>query len=393
MKLNKTIIQKTSLKLSTLIWLFLIVHTNTFSQNLIKNSSFEDGNTHWLSKGDTMERHHKSILNVQPIQGDYYAELANNKGYKLFQSVPVKKGTYYQISFYTQARPKVSERESHFVFAVNDDELIAKLEPKHNDWQQYIYTVKAISTELTVSFEDTYYGAEGIGAMIDYVDVHELKQSDFISIFDGETLEDWKVYGNPSDLEKNYWTVDHESILCNTMGDKNHGAVWLFYEEELTDFELKIKFQAYKGSPGNSGLQVRSRFYEGGDIDGPQFDIHPPAPFRTALLYDESDGYNRWIYPSMPSPALKPEDADNSSPFYYSGDTPAWNTLHIICRGTIIQSFLNGVLVTDFDGSGILDDVIHQEQHVGMSGKIALQVHAKNELKIRFKDIQLKKLK
>jgi hypothetical protein len=76
------------------------------------------------------------------------------------------------------------------------------------------------------------------------------------------------------------------------MGDKSHGAVWLFYEEELTDFELKIKFQAYEDSLGNSGLQVRSRFYEGGDIDGPQFDIHPPAPFRTALLYDESDGYN-----------------------------------------------------------------------------------------------------
>ena len=83
MKLNKTIIRKTSLRVLTLIWLFLIVHTNTFAQNLIMNSSFEDGNTHWQSKGDTIERHHKSILNVQPIQGDHYAELANNKGYKL----------------------------------------------------------------------------------------------------------------------------------------------------------------------------------------------------------------------------------------------------------------------------------------------------------------------
>jgi hypothetical protein len=228
--------------------------------------------------------------------------------------------------------------------------------------------------------------------MIDYVEVKELKESDFISIFDGETLNGWKVYGNPSDIEKNYWTVDNESILCNTIGDKNHGAVWLFYEEELADFELKIKFQAYRDSPGNSGLQVRSRFYEGGDIDGPQFDIHPPAPFRTALLYDESDGYNRWIYPSMPNAKLKSEDANNKSTFYYADDNPSWNELLVICKGTIMQSFLNGVLVTDIDGAGILDDIIHQEQHVGMSGKIALQVHAKNELKIRFKDIQLKKL-
>ncbi len=375
-----------------LLLLICIVSTSVYSQNIIKNSSFEDGNTYWQSKGDSIERHRKTILNIQPVQGDYYAELANNKGYKLFQSVPVKKGAYYQVSFYTQARPKVPERESNFTFTVNENELIAKLEPIHNIWQQYRYVIKATSTELTISFENSYYGAEGIGVMIDYVEVKELKQSDFISIFDGETLDGWKVYGNPSDLEKNYWTVDNESILCNTMGDKNHGAVWLFYEEELNDFELKLKFQAYRDSPGNSGLQVRSRFYEGGDIDGPQFDIHPPAPFRTALLYDETDGYNRWIYPSMPSPALKPEAANNNSSFYYADDNPSWNELHIICRGTIIQSFLNGVLVTDFDGAGILDDAIHQEQHVGMSGKIALQVHAKNELKIRFKDIQLKKL-
>ncbi len=374
-----------------LLLLICMLSTSVFSQNLIKNSSFEDGNSHWQSKGDSIERHHKTILNVQPVQGDHYAELANSKGYKLFQSVPVKKDAYYQVSFYAQARPKVSERESHFAFTVNDDDLIAKLEPVHNIWQQYTYTIKATGTEFTLSFEDTYYGADGIGAMIDYVEVKELKPADFFSIFDGETLKGWKVYGNSSDLEKNYWTVDNESIFCNTIGDKDHGAVWLFYEEELTDFELKLKFQAYRDSPGNSGLQVRSRFYEGGDIDGPQFDIHPPAPFRTALLYDESDGYNRWIYPSMPNARLKPEDANNKI-FYYSDDNPSWNELHVICKGTMIQSFLNGVLVTDFDGSGVLDDAIHQEQHVGMSGKIALQVHAKNELKIRFKDIQLKKL-
>lgn len=215
--------------------------------------------------------------------------------------------------------------------------------------------------------------------------------SGFVSIFDGKTLDGWKVYGSPDDVTKDYWKVENGTITCNTIGDRDHAAVWLFYEEELSDFELKIKFQAYRDSPGNSGIQVRSRFYEGGDIDGPQFDIHPPGPFRTGLLYDESDGYNRWIYPSMPSPALKSEEANNNAPFYYSDDKPSWNQLHIICKGTHIKSILNGVVVTDFDGEGILNDHIHKEQNVGMRGKIALQVHGKNELLIRFKDIQLKK--
>ena len=184
----KGIIQKEGFLRSTLICLFLIVNVNAFSQNLVKNASFEDGKNHWLSKGDSLERHHKSILGVQAVQGDYYAELANNKGYKLFQTVPVIEGGYYQVSFYTQARPNVVERESHFVFAVNDNQLKANLEPIHNVWQQYTYMIKATSTELTLSFEDTYYGAEGIGAMLDYVEVKELKPPDFISIFDGKSL-------------------------------------------------------------------------------------------------------------------------------------------------------------------------------------------------------------
>lgn len=213
----------------------------------------------------------------------------------------------------------------------------------------------------------------------------------FTSIFDGKTLSGWKVYGKVRDIEKNYWTVEKGTITCNTIGDKNHSGVWLFYEEELTDFELKVKFQAYRDSPGNSGLQVRSRLDKGGDIDGPQFDIHPPNPFRTGLLYDESDGYNRWIFPSMPSPALKKEQVVSSSVFYYSDDELSWNELHIICKGTNMKSFLNGTLVTDFDGEGILNDELHREQRVGMKGKIALQVHGKNELLIRFKDVQLKK--
>ncbi|MEP3570617.1 MAG: family 16 glycoside hydrolase, partial [Flavobacteriaceae bacterium] len=296
------IARKNSLGIKVSILFLLIFTRGIFSQNLIKNPSFEEGDQHWKSKGNTMERHHQSILKVRPKQGEYYAELANDTGYELFQTVETQIGKFYQVSFYAQARPHMPERESHLVFKVGD-QLMAKLQPDHEVWNQYRYTVKATKDNMTISFEDTYYGEDGIGAMIDLVEVREL-QNGFIPIFNKETLDGWKVYGSPLDVEKKYWKVENNAITCNTMGDKDHGAVWLFYEEELKDFELKIKFQAYRDSPGNSGLQVRSRFYEGGDIDGPQFDIHPPDPFRTALLYDESDGYNRWIYPSMPNSAL-----------------------------------------------------------------------------------------
>jgi len=45
--------------------------------------------------------------------------------------------------------------------------------------------------------------------------------------------------------------------------------------------------------------------------------------------------------------------------------------------------------VNEFDGTGILDDEIHKSQEVGTYGNIALQVHAKDKIKIRFKDIKI----
>ncbi len=214
---------------------------------------------------------------------------------------------------------------------------------------------------------------------------------EFVSIFDGKTMKGWKLYAKPKDITKNYWKVDQGAIVANTMSAKDHGAMFLFYEEELADFELKLKFQAYRNSPGNSGIQIRSRYTEG-NVDGPQVDIHPPAPFRTGLLYDESKKYNRWIYPSKPSWKISPKEVINKATFYYSDDKPAWNELHIICKGTSVKTVLNGIVVTDFDGKGVLDDQIHANQNVGMKGKIGLQVHNKDEILIRFTDIRLKKI-
>lgn len=382
-----------SISKSNYLWMILLFGSiNIFGQNLIKNGSFEDGNNHWLSKGDNMERHHQSILKVKPPHGVYYAELASDSGYRLYQTIKTVPNETYDICFYTQARPNIETRESYFTFSV-DNALSTSIKPSLGIWEKYSYSVKAKSAKMTFAFEDTYYGAKGIGAMVDKISVQKVKNDGFISIFNGTTLDGWKVYSTKEDANKNYWTAENNTITCNTMGDKDHKAVWLFYEDELDDFELKIKFQTYRTSPGNSGLQVRSTYNpETGDIDGPQFDIHPPTPFRTGLLYDESDGYNRWIYPSMPNAKLTPEEANNKSISFYADESPAWNDLHIICNGTQIKSILNGTVVTDFDGKGILDDVLHKEQGVGMSGKIALQVHGKNEILIRFKDIQLKKL-
>ena len=45
----------------------------------------------------------------------------------------------------------------------------------------------------------------------------ETPQQGFTSIFDGKTLNGWKVYGKQADLDKGYWKVEDGAITCNTL--------------------------------------------------------------------------------------------------------------------------------------------------------------------------------
>ena len=58
--------------------------------------------------------------------------------------------------------------------------------------------------------------------------------------------------------------------------------------------------------------------------------------------------------------------------------------MEITAQGTKIKSVLNGVTV--------LDNEPHQKLNVGLRGKIGLQIHSGDELKLRFKDIRIKPL-
>lgn len=222
------------------------------------------------------------------------------------------------------------------------------------------------------------------------------------NLFNGENLDGWQVKCLPQDKDKIFWKVINGVIECNSIGKPDHNYVWLMHENEYDDFELQLKFQIFKWTTGNSGVQFRSRFDEsenargGGWLNGPQADIHPPSPFRAGMIYDETDGVNRWIYPSMPDWKISeddvPKSALNTELFYADENPEIWNTMEIHCNEMKIKIKVNGNPVTDFDASGILDDTIHKEKRVGTSGQIALQLHASDEILIRFKDIRITEL-
>ena len=224
------------------------------------------------------------------------------------------------------------------------------------------------------------------------------KTEDWASLFNGKDLAGWTVKCLPPDRDKVFWKVADGAIECDSMGRKKHADVWLITEKEFGDFELKFKFQAFRDSPGNSGVQVRSRYDEGpgaprgGWLDGPQIDIHPPASWRTGLIYDETREEKRWISPSLKNWAIKKEQGPKEWKFKYADEDDGWNTMQIICRGTKIKTIVNGITISDYDGSGVLDNEAHKKHNVGLTGRIALQLHVNDELKIRFKDIVIREL-
>jgi len=214
-------------------------------------------------------------------------------------------------------------------------------------------------------------------------------EAQWVCLFNGKDLAGWTVKCTPQDKGKEFWKVVDGAIVCDSMGRKDHDYVWLMTDREFGDFELRVKFLAYRDSPGNSGIQVRSRYDESaGWLDGPQVDIHPPAPWRTGLIYDETRGERRWIHPSLKSAAMDPSHAPKQWKFHYAED--GWNELTILCRGLRIRTTLNGFLISDYDGTGLLDNEAHRTRNVGLRGHIALQLHRRDELRIRFKEIEIR---
>lgn len=213
-------------------------------------------------------------------------------------------------------------------------------------------------------------------------------------LFNGRDLTGWTVKCKPADHEQTFWRVEDGCIVADSMGRPDHDYIWLVTDQEYGDFVLRLRFQAYRDNPGNSGVQIRSRYDDqAGWLDGPQIDINPPGPWRTGMIWDETRGSGWWLSPTTPRGRwVDPSMANPDLVFHYADDAPGWNTLLIAAVGTKIAVVLNGISVTSYDGASLLDDEVHRQREVGLRGHIALQIHTGDQLKIRFADIALKEL-
>jgi len=139
------------------------------------------------------------------------------------------------------------------------------------------------------------------------------KSAGFKLLFDGKNFDGWKQSGN--------WIIDESGEITR----KGKGGSLVYTAEKVPDdFELRFEWKVGEGS--NSGIYYRPTQYEYQILDnGKHGDGRNPRTSAASLYF--------CIQPSHD--ATKP--------------VGEWNSGRIVCKGTVIQHWLNGEKVVGFD--------------------------------------------
>jgi hypothetical protein len=200
---------------------------------------------------------------------------------------------------------------------------------------------------------------------------------DFVSLFDGETLEGWTPRGGTAE-----YRVEDGCVVGRTVeGSKN---TFLSTNEDYADFELVLEVRC--DPELNSGIQVRSHEYEedtpqmskperireAGEIYGYQCEISSAASKCSGNFWDEGRR-TRWL-----------DDFSDNEAAQTALKEGEWNEYRILAEGDRIRSWVNGVPCADF------------EDDLDATGFIGLQVHSIRQgtgpFEVRWRNIKIRTL-
>ncbi len=178
---------------------------------------------------------------------------------------------------------------------------------------------------------------------------YQATNPEWTRLFNGHDLAGWEVKCLAPDRDKPFWQVKNGAIECNSLGRPRHNYVWLMTEKEFSNFHLRLKFQAFQSSRGQQRPAIQEPLRWNPiplpTADGstaPRLISIPPPPFRTGLIYDETMGVRRWIYPSLKDSAIIPENAPPAAQHtelkFADKNPDAWNTLELICQGMTVKT-------------------------------------------------------
>ena len=180
------------------------------------------------------------------------------------------------------------------------------------------------------------------------------KKPEAISLFNGENLDGWIIYGT----EK--WYVENGELVCESGPDKAYGYLGTeqFYDNFILDLEFKQE------SNGNSGVFFRSTV-DGTKVKGWQVEVAPPA-YHSGGIYES---YGRgWL--------IKPDSSLDS--VVKMGE---WNSMKIKVYDDKVTTWIN-----DMEMISLKDSIIAKGK-----GGIALQIHDGGGIKVKWRNLLLQK--
>ncbi len=186
----------------------------------------------------------------------------------------------------------------------------------------------------------------------------------WVSLFNGKDLDGWE---QKNGLAK-YAAKDGAIVGTSVPNSPNS---FLCTKKNYSDFELEFEVKVDKEL--NSGVQIRSESkpdYQNGRVHGYQVEIAVGG--FSGGIYDEARR-GKFLNADQPTDEIKALLKEN-----------AWNKYRVICQGDHIQTWVNGVKVTD-----LKDDMTR-------SGFIGLQVHGVGKrvepLQVQWRNLRLKEL-
>ena len=195
------------------------------------------------------------------------------------------------------------------------------------------------------------------------------------SLFNGKDLEGW-------DTAPGWWWVEDGALTSESTKEKPcktcNYLIWKGGQPK--DFELTADFKLSK--EGNSGIQIRSEARPNWDTYGFQADMTGDGEL-VGFVYHHKHGLIAGRGEDVTV------DAEGKRTVKRLGD-PAellksykmedWNHYRVVCRGPLIETYINGVKMCRF---------ISERKEDAVGGLIGLQMHPGPPMKVQFKNIKL----
>lgn len=162
-------------------------------------------------------------------------------------------------------------------------------------------------------------------------------ESEWITLFNGETFDGWKTYGKEGIPEA--WTIVDGALVCNAgIGEENVGfsSESLMTTTQYGNFEFELEYKIAKG--GNSGI-----FYHVVEADSLGFDFMTGPEYQ--VLDDEFSRSESEAFKMVASNYAMQAPAPTKKPNPYM----QWNKVKIVYNNGHVEHWFNGEKVLEFE--------------------------------------------